>query len=360
MKVLSPAGGNTVALIQGITFAVTRGAKVINMSLGRQGPFDQAISDAIATAQASDVVVVVAAGNEVNDNDGASARWPCNFTHANLICVAALDQNYALASFSNWGTTSVDVGAPGTNIRSTYAGTKTTIPTTVDGWLTNGGWAYKQLTLGGNPVDVMANPTTFPSGTYANNADNRAYKSFNLSGVNTAHLNFFMQAAVAPGDALNINYRSAGGDPFQTGGVQLIGGSVSTGGIVVGPIPFDLSGCLTATCSVGFQLLTDAGGTAQGVGIPLPLFSITTLQWNNTTYKTIDGTSMATPMVTGLAAMLRAYNPQFTYADTVNAIKNSGRAVAALSGRATTGKAIDAMQALSHLSAPTGVTAVVK
>jgi len=351
----------TAAIVQGVTFAVNNGAKVINMSFSG-GSFDPAFSDAISAARMSDIVVVVAAGNEANNNDGGSARYPCNFTHANLVCVAALDQQYALASFSNWGTTSVDVGAPGTNIRSAWPGTTTTLTDNFNtggtlNWLTSGGgWAYRPLTLGGNPVDVLVNPASFPSGTYAPNADQRVYKAFNLTGANAASLAFRAQIAVQLGDAFNVNYRSAGGDPFQ-GGVQLAGGSGNTGGVVI-PVLFDLSGCLTATCSVGFQLTTNASVTGQGVGILS--FGIDTLQWNNTSYHTISGTSMATPVVAGLAAMLRAYNPQYTYADTVKAIKNSGRLVAALSGKTTTGRAIDVMPALAYLSPPTGLTAVVQ
>jgi subtilisin family serine protease len=362
VRVLDAMGsGTTARIIQGINFAVANGAKVINMSLGGGGAFDPAFSSAITTAQNSDVVVVVAAGNEANNND-VSAVYPCSFTQPNLICVAALDQNYALATFSNWGATSVDVGAPGTNILSTWAGAETTITDhfntggTLNWTTTGGGWAYSVLTVSGNPVDVLVNPATFPAGTYANSADNRVYKTFNLSGFNRATLSFRTQFAVLPGDSFNLNYRSSGGDPFA-GGIQLDGGSGTTGGFIV-PFSFDLSPCISATCSVGFQLVTDASGTDLGVG--LDGFTIQTLQLNTTTYNTIAGTSMATPEVAGLATMLRAYNPQYTYADTVNAIKNGGRSVVALAGKTTTGKAVDVMSSLAYINPPTGLMASVQ
>jgi subtilisin family serine protease len=109
---------------------------------------------------------------------------------------------------------------------------------------------------------------------------------------------------------------------------------------------------------VGFQLLTDASGTGQGAGILL--FRIDTLQLNNIGYNTINGTSMATPEVAGLAAMLRAYNPQYTCADTVSAIRNGGRSVPALAGKTTTGKAVDVMSSLSYINPPTGLKATVQ
>ena len=362
VRVLGATGsGTTASIIQGINFAVSNGAKVINMSLGGGGAFDQAFSNAVGNAQANDVVVVVAAGNEANNNDGGSARYPCNFVNANLVCVAALDQNYALATFSNWGTTSVDVGAPGTNIQSAWAGAKATINDDFNtggvlDWTTSGGgWAYGLLSLSGSLVDGLMNPASFPSGTYGNNLDSRTYKTFDLSGKIAAILRFSMQLAVQPGDSLNLNYRNGGGDPFA-GGVQLSGGSGSTGGVV--PFAFDLSPCISATCSVGFQLSSNASDTAQGAGILS--FRIETLQLNNTSYNTINGTSMATPLVTGLAAMLRAYNPQYAYLDVVSAIKISGRSVAALSGKTTTGKAADVMSSLAYLNPPTGLTATVQ
>jgi subtilisin family serine protease len=208
VRVLGTTGnGTTATVIQGIHFAVTHGAKVINMSFVGGGSFDPLFSDAIANAQDSDVVVVVVAGNDTNDVDGASGtRYPCNFIQPNLVCVAALDQNYALARFSSWGATSVDVGAPGTNILSTWAGA----------------------------------------------------------------------------------------------------------------------------------------------------------QSSNSSYNTIDGTSMASPQVAGLASMLRAFNPQYTFIDTVNAIKSGGRPVPALAGKTESGKAADVMSSLAYINPPTGVTATVR
>ena len=109
---------------------------------------------------------------------------------------------------------------------------------------------------------------------------------------------------------------------------------------------------------MGFQLLTNASGNDQGVGILG--FNINTLALNTTTYKAIDGTSMASPAVAGLATMLRAYNPQYTYRDTLNAIRNGGRSVPALAGKTTTGKAVDVMSSLAFIIPPTGLTAAVQ
>lgn len=361
VRVLDAAGSGTTAnIIQGINFAVSHGANVINMSLGG-GAFDRLFSDAITTAQSNDVVVVVAAGNSAANNDGGSTpTYPCNFTQPNLICVAALDQNYALASFSNYGATSVDVGAPGTNILSTWRGTIGVIPDSLSGWTisttTSGGWTSGTIPLGA-PTPSLLNPSTYPGGQYNNNTNDRAFKSFNLLGVNEAVLQFYAATNVATGDHARVAYKSAGGDPFAGGTTVLDVTAVATF-----PTFFlrqaDITNCISATCSIGFQLQTDASLT--DIGVAIALFSINTLTLNSTGYNTINGTSMATPEVAGLATMLRAFNPNFTYADVVNSIRNGGRATASLASKTTTGNAIDVMRSLAYINQPTGLSATVQ
>jgi subtilisin family serine protease len=361
VRALDAAGsGSTASIIQGINFAVSNGAKVINMSLGGGGALDTAFSNAIADAQANDVVVVVAAGND-GENNETMPTYPCNFTQPNLVCVAALDQRYALASFSNYGPASVDVGAPGTNILSTWAGAETEITDDFStGWTktstTSGGWTTGTLSVGGVPTPFLVNPANYPSGSYNNGTVDRAYKTFSLTGTAAV----FQAAAainVENGDHFRVGYRNAVGDPF-------IGGIIDSDVTNLATYPrlvvwsSDISSCIGANCSIGFELQSDAGLVDRGLAIGF--FSITTLALNNTSYSTINGTSMATPEVAGLAAMLRAYNPRFTFTDTVNAIKKGGRATASLAGKTTTGNAIDIMSSLAYINPPAGLTAIVQ
>ncbi len=69
---------------------------------------------------------------------------------------------------------------------------------------------------------------------------------------------------------------------------------------------------------------------------------------------------MTAPAVAGIATMLRAYNPQYTYADVVSAIKNGGSTVASLSGKTTTGKAMKAIKSLSYINQPTRLPAMIQ
>lgn len=119
VRVLDGDGsGSTADVADGIVYAANHGADVINLSLGSPGSSDPVMSNAIDVAAARDAVVVVAAGNSRTDND-VEPTTPCVLPQANLICVAALRQAGGLASFSNFGANSVDLAAPGTNILST-------------------------------------------------------------------------------------------------------------------------------------------------------------------------------------------------------------------------------------------------
>lgn len=114
------SGAYVSDLIAGFEYAGKNGAKVLNGSFG--GPAEgQAFGDTVRAFP--NTLFVVAAGNDNYDNDNTSqASFPCAVTAANLVCVAASDQNDGKAVFSSYGATTVDLAAPGVNILSTMPG----------------------------------------------------------------------------------------------------------------------------------------------------------------------------------------------------------------------------------------------
>jgi len=122
-KFLGKRGGttaNAVKAVDYITDLKTRdGLNIVatNNSWGGGG-YSQTLFDAINRANTANILFVAAAGNDGNNID-ASASYPAGYTNPNIISVAAIDQNGALASWSNYGATSVDLGAPGVGIYST-------------------------------------------------------------------------------------------------------------------------------------------------------------------------------------------------------------------------------------------------
>ncbi len=112
-----------------IRYAVDNGAKVINMSFGKElSPHRQEVIAAIRYAKAKDVLLVHGAGNDGRQIDSLYKGnfpnpWLDSVTYAdNWIEVGASTNNRKMlvASFSNYGRKSVDVLAPGHNIYSTY------------------------------------------------------------------------------------------------------------------------------------------------------------------------------------------------------------------------------------------------
>jgi len=105
-------------IVDGIRYAARNGAKVLSNSYGGPG-FSQTIYDAVEYANNQGCIFVAAAGNDASDND-ALPQYPASYELPNVISVAATDSNDDLASFSNYGATSVDLAAPGVEIVSTY------------------------------------------------------------------------------------------------------------------------------------------------------------------------------------------------------------------------------------------------
>ena len=139
VQVLGPDGnGTTDGVAAGIDWAVAKGARVINMSLG--GDQDtQSVNSAIDAAYAAGVLVIVSAGNcggygyvnngchTMNEKD-----YPAGYAdtgsngNGKLIPVAAIDSNNAVASFSTQQTYVATNGmaAPGVSILSTFVTSK--------------------------------------------------------------------------------------------------------------------------------------------------------------------------------------------------------------------------------------------
>jgi len=120
LKFLDSSGsGSSSDAIKCIDYAISKGAKILSNSWGGGG-YSQALYDAVERSRAAGALFIAAAGNEGANND-SNPSYPASYANANVISVAALDRADALASFSNFGATSVDLGAPGVSIYSSVS-----------------------------------------------------------------------------------------------------------------------------------------------------------------------------------------------------------------------------------------------
>jgi hypothetical protein len=121
LKFIDAAGDGSISdAVRAIYYAAQNGARVINASWG--GPtYSKSLADAVRFAGARGAVFVTAAGNESRNND-RHPSFPASLKAPHVLAVAAVDTEGRLAGFSNFGKQSIDIAAPGVNIRSTVPG----------------------------------------------------------------------------------------------------------------------------------------------------------------------------------------------------------------------------------------------
>ncbi|MDR2358148.1 MAG: S8 family serine peptidase, partial [Oscillospiraceae bacterium] len=113
----------TSSLIPAMTYGVSAGAKIINLSLGVEGDpynYDAKLKSAVDAAVFGGVTVVCAAGNDGKLDGGEYANYPSHF--ASVISVVSTTSSDGRSSTSNYSDADNFVSAPGVSIYSTAAG----------------------------------------------------------------------------------------------------------------------------------------------------------------------------------------------------------------------------------------------
>lgn len=148
-KFLGANGGSTsnaVRALDYLTSLKTRAINPVNLIATNNswggGGYSQALLDAINRSGDAGMLFVAAAGNSTTNND-ATASYPSNYVCTTpsrasdcMIAVAAIGSTGGIASFSSYGATTVDLGAPGVGIYSSlpnntygsYSGTSMATP----------------------------------------------------------------------------------------------------------------------------------------------------------------------------------------------------------------------------------------
>ena len=345
--------GTTANAIAAIEYATAMGADIINNSWGGGG-FNTSLKTAI---EASGAVVVCAAGNSGINNDG-TPHYPSSFNSANIIAVAASDQNDALASFSNYGANSVDVAAPGTNIYSAAPGRKTVWEDVfedndISDW-TTGGTNDTWGTTNEEASSSTYSLTDSPGADYLNGTNSWAHSPpIDLSTHTAAKLEFKIYGnAELWYDALyfeastnatiwNVVNIQLPGDPTLYNGVTGPFGSWTT--IIADLEVYDAED----EVYIRFRFITDGIETRDGYYIDDVKITAASSSYNGDEYTFKHGTSMATPHVAGLAALLKAHNPALSNIQIKAAIEDSVDYKAALNNKVATDGRINAAAALA-------------
>lgn len=360
----------TAELQRAIAFAERNGATIINASYG--GPAEDLLEK--EALEKFDGVIVAAAGNEGADH-ADTPSYPCDYDLANIVCVAATDQGDGLAGFSDYGAGSVDVGAPGTNILSTVP-TSTTLfsedfdevttpalPSTFTSvsttdWGTFG--TETQKVLYGDAVHFP-----YEDAVIANTAVESSV--VDLSGTSNATLSFHTWcdteygAAFVNADAMFLYFGTtdAGFESVDVWNEFTIDDDVDDSNIAplntrTISIP---DGLRTSAFRFRFSWFTNGNGDTgtNGEGCFVDDVVLTTLDdGTSEQYAFKDGTSMAAPHVSGVAALVKGYNTNIAVSKLKEIILNTGDALASLAGKTVSGKRVNAAHALNVFSPRVG------
>lgn len=268
----------TSTLIAAANKCGAAGANVISMSLGGA---DASIAEerAFAGLARRGVLAIAAAGND-GDN---TQSYPAGYS--SVMSIAALDQNQQVADFSQF-TPKVELAAPGVNVLSTVP-----MGTGRGAALTVGATSYAPAAMDGSPAASAHAPLAdFGLGTTTDSA---------------------MSGKVCLIKRGSVSFATKVGNCQASGGVGAVvynnvaGGLNGTLGTTVTTIP-----SVGVSDTEGASLLTQLGQQAN--------LSVTA-----TNYALYNGTSMATPHVSAVAALVWSYFPQCSASQIRNALDQS-------------------------------------
>ncbi|SEL94242.1 serine protease [Colwellia chukchiensis] len=303
VKVFNESGWGYVGdLVDAVDTCVNNGAKIVNMSLGGAGSSNTE-KNALQAAADAGVLLIAASGN---DGD-ATLSYPASYDA--VMAVGALDQGRQHAEFSQY-TPQVEVSAPGEAILSTVAG---------DGRL---GYIHLGSTSYGNDQVVPQTHYINSGGSFivnnVNSAANGVLAACTLSGSNYSCTNVAGNICLAErndnqkgSNYPEINPAKACADAGASG-VIVYSNSERPG--LQNPFLVDANSDVTVpTVSVnrtlGLQLMSQLGSNANVEVVA------------NQDYAYYNGTSMATPHVSGVAALVWSNNPTCSATQVREALK---------------------------------------
>jgi subtilisin family serine protease len=363
IRFLDTFGSGSIAdEIAAIDYAIDNGAKIINASFGDYN-YSQTEYDAISRANAAGVLLVAAVGNDGINGD-IFPNYPSGYDLDNIIAVAATNQNDALAWFSNYGATSVDVAAPGIDVYSAKPSDRQEL--WIDDFETGGaGW---NLEAPWDLTDTLSYSGTFsltdsPGSEYGNEINISARSPIvNLAGKAGAKLAFMLQGESEDYyDLLFLEIANNANGPWTNRSVLIENTDLFDNGIYgsynqwveatvdLGPLDGQES------AYIRFLFQTDENATRDGWYIDDLSVTVAGTTYpgpEDQHYQYMSGTSMATPHVSGLAALIWSYEPGLSASQVKGRIINSVDRKLSLNGWLLTGGRINASNSILDILAP--------
>jgi subtilisin family serine protease len=361
VKIFRPDGGAYDSdILEAIDYVLTMKGNGVNIVAinasygGYGGSQEDPMNIAIRSLGDQGIVFVAAAGNEYNNNDGSFQSFPASYNAANIISVAATDQNDTLAWFSNRGEFSVDIAAPGVNILSTtpsafahFTGETTLFSDDVESgegnWTTEGTTSWAITSAESNSTSHSW--TDSPDGNYTDDANaSLVYGAdIDLSGSSgVIGVGFKIKGEAEIGyDGLYIEVSGDSGSTWTT--INAITGSTSGEWVDIAfAIPANLR---TAHFRMRFRFVSNC--CVDYDGYYLDDIRIGTIAFDSE-YQSWAGTSMAAPHVTGSVALVAAEHSSDSMLTRISRILSGGDAIASLEHNVSSGSRLNVNGALTN------------
>ena len=336
-------------VLQAYSYAWKMGADVVNLSFGGAG-YSQAERDVMAAAR--ELLFVAAAGNDGTAVDGADRTYPCSYELENVICVGAAASDGSMTDWSNYSTTNVDLAAPGSSILSQRPSTELILQDHFDDgaaatrWTSGALMGTSSWTLTGSLFASAAQSLTdSPGGNYEPSEDTymAMAQPFSLSGRGGCWVDYEVRGETQF-DADVFYVEGWDGDEWSV----LDSGSGSTQGEFI-PLEAPLGADFTDQPDVRLRFGLSSDATIQRDGVYVDDVAVRCPgrgAYTGAEARFLDGTSMAAPHVSGVAALVLAQWPQAPVSYVRRALLGSVTADARLRPYVATGGLVNARAAL--------------
>lgn len=295
-KVCSDRGCSSVAIASGIDWAVSQHVDVVNMSLG--GAFLSAGEQrALDKAEQAGVMIVAASGNDGTGN----VSYPGAYT--SVLAVGAVDSDLKKAEFSQWGPELGIVG-PGVDVVSSVprgTGRGSEVRLDLDGKGLN---VVKSLPFQGSPVLSSDNTVVF-----AGLGKPEDFAKVDVRGKT---------ALIARGE---LPFKDKLANAIKAGAVAMLVYN-NAPGLIQGSLSEDGS-----EVAIPAAMIEQTAGEALKNSLSSNPSLRVSLNVVRTDYASLQGTSMATPHVAGVAALVRAANHGLTPAQVRTLLKQTATAM---------------------------------